>query len=215
MNDAPAAYWRLGEATKTGVAKDSTDNDHDGAYQGSVEVGAPGAVDGDTAASFDGRGGQVLIADIFDFAGTAQFSIEAWVAPAVFGVTYRHIVDNRFDTPDGKQGYVLFVREGELSFERYRNNIVEAAKVSSLPPIPVDAFSHVVAVYDGESMLLYVDAVPLATSPAPQALATSPEPFVVGANGKGSNEFYGLIDEVAIYDFPLGQNRIQQHFDAR
>ena len=58
--DAPAGYWRLDETSGTTAA--DTIGGNAGTYSGGVTLGIPGAVAGDTAASFDGTG-QVTVPD--------------------------------------------------------------------------------------------------------------------------------------------------------
>src|SRR5262249_4091197 len=74
--DSPAAYWRLGEASGN-TAKDASGNGVNGVYQGSIGLGAKGAIanDPDTAATFDGATSFVDAGQVFQFASNAAFSL--------------------------------------------------------------------------------------------------------------------------------------------
>ena len=80
--DHPLGYWRLGEPEGATTAADLVGT-HSGTYS-DLTLDAPGAVPGDSAASFAGAG-QVSFpaASAFDLPGA--FSIEAWVKPTVAG----------------------------------------------------------------------------------------------------------------------------------
>jgi hypothetical protein len=77
MADGPAAYYRF-EETMGARAEDSSGNDRDGQYFGTVELGAEGAVTGGRAVSLQ-AGDYMVIGDEFDFADHAPFTFELWI----------------------------------------------------------------------------------------------------------------------------------------
>jgi hypothetical protein len=75
--------------------------------------------------------------------------------------------------------------------------------------------------YDGTTVRLYVNGA-LAASQAGTYTPNSSGPFVIGAfnyparpSGGWDDEFYGQIDEVALYSTALSATRIQAHYEAR
>src|SRR5213080_2981437 len=62
LQDAPTAYWRLGDTTGS-AATAATGHGNSGTYSGGVALGTPGAIAGDTntAATFNGSTGQVSV----------------------------------------------------------------------------------------------------------------------------------------------------------
>src|SRR5439155_1159683 len=54
LADRPSGFWRLGDAASSSVAADSSGNGLNGVYDPGVVRGQPGAISGDTAASFSG-----------------------------------------------------------------------------------------------------------------------------------------------------------------
>src|SRR5207302_7840433 len=87
--DAPIAYWRLGDASNSPTATESsgfTATGNNGFYTRGVTGGVTGAINGDsdTAASFDGATAFVVIPNttggLFDL--KSSFTLEAWVINA-------------------------------------------------------------------------------------------------------------------------------------
>src|SRR5207253_9891358 len=77
LSDAPAAYWRLGEASGT-VAADVVGG-NPGAYAGGVTPNQPGAVaDGNRAVLLNGSTGAIQVSNpTFSLAG--DLTIELWL----------------------------------------------------------------------------------------------------------------------------------------
>jgi hypothetical protein len=202
LADGPLGYWRLGASALSEGAMDETKNAHAGVLSSGLSLGLPGAIAGDpdTAVGFRASGGQVTIGDLFRFAGTAAFSIEAWVQPAPTGaylaVLARHA---------GPDGYVLFIDPGgKVSFERQGTSVFG-------PRLDTAAFSHVVTTYDGTSLRLYIDGVS-ADGPTPSGSITgSASSFLLGNDNDG-DLFKGVLDEVAVYDHALTEARIAAHY---
>lgn len=215
--DTPLSYWRFGEASGT-VATDETGTTN-GTYTGAVTLGAAGAIAGDanTAASFDGTTGYVALGNGFDFAGTSAMSIEVWVKPGTLDTSsYRRLLSKEIQDGNGRQGYLIAAiaasDAGSFSFERFRDNGTEALRTL----LPIGAYSHVVATYDGTTMLLYVNGAQVGNATSARTLATITVPLNLGTYSNPSfdprNFFPGAIDELAIYDRALPAARVREHF---
>jgi hypothetical protein len=212
LGDSPVGYWRFGEAAGS-TAHDETGS-HDGLY-GIVTLGEEGAVqDGDTAAGFDpgdGLSGSVIIADVFDFASTDHFSLEAWIRPDSLGPTYRHIVDKVATVDGNREGYVLYAFSDDIWFERCAAGSTDTVKYG---PLSAGVFTYVVATYDGAVLRLFVNGALGAANPAVNHLSGNDEMLVFGANGAEYQEFDGVLDEVAVYDEALGDAQVSAHYRA-
>ena len=82
LADQPAGYWRLGESAGATAAADAAGT-NTGTYTG-VTLDAPGAVPGDSAASFSGPS-VVSIPASSALNLSSAVSVEAWVSPSVAG----------------------------------------------------------------------------------------------------------------------------------
>jgi hypothetical protein len=78
---------------------------------------------------------------------------------------------------------------------------------------------HVVSVYDGLRMNLYVDGVLDISSEAVGEISTNARTVLIGANeeatakGEPDRSFDGLIDDVRIYDYALTEAEIKNLYD--
>lgn len=211
LADGPVAYWRLGEKAGTFVARDETGK-HDAQYDGCT-LGVPGAIAGDTAASFAVDASSIVLPIGLDFAGTAPFTIEAWINPAASQQVFRHAFTQVWFDTEGRQGFSLLIDYGKYAFERFVDGSNQS-KVVAPVAVRTGAFSHVVATYDGATMRLYVDGSMMDTSPDTRALPSSSEPMYIGASGTHQQVIEGVMDEVAVYDKALPEARVKAHFAA-
>lgn len=211
MADSPVGYWRLGERAGT-VAKDEVGK-HDGEYMGGVTLGTPlQTADGDTAVTFDGTTGRIVIGNAFGFTGSSTFSIESWVHIPVVD-TSRHFVVSKLFTPDAGSGW--YVAEN-AQFDGLGFGVMNSGLWSEwATPLAANVWIHQVGTYTAERLCAYVNgnlAHCFAPGNAPADTAAS---VVIGASGSGDMYFKGSIDEVAIYAKELTPARIKAHFDAR
>ena len=206
--DAPVAYLRLGESV-TPAVKDEMGR-HPATYQGAVQLGEPGAIAGDpdTAARFKSGGAvNVSTASVFDFAGKASYSVEFWAKRS----GDQGILGKASYAPDaGYKGLFAAYRDngpGDLSLEFFRGPTPVRALITD------NRFYHVVVVYDGVTLSLFLDG-----KLAVAAVSNNALPGTLTALRLGSIEqrgvFDGLLDEVAIYDKALTPSQVQAHYMA-
>lgn len=202
LADGPIAYWRLGETSGIN-AVDLTGNGHDGLLKNGVKLGEPGALTGDSDAAmyFDGTT-YVDIGDELDLAGSATFTIEAWVYPQAGKGGY--FGKAMYDS--GYKGYFFADNDSTLQFVR------DGATVA-VPVITFTAYTHIVGTYDGLNLIVYLNGSKAGAKVATNSVTDHPNPLMIGAvNGWG--DFVGWIDEVAIYDKALSESEIKAHYDA-
>ncbi|QDS96398.1 Calcineurin-like phosphoesterase [Roseimaritima multifibrata] len=125
--------------------------------------------------------------------------------------------------------FALFMDEGVPQFDIHLNGKYVSAEAKSR--LPLNEWSHVAGVYDGENVVLFVDGKKVASKKGTGKRKTNRLPLYVGADtdrgGQPSRSFIGLIDEMrlssaAVYsdDFqpakrlePTDSTRILLHFD--
>jgi hypothetical protein len=210
--DGPVGYFRLGEVDGP-MAINQVPGGPDGTYFGVVQLGLAGALrgDGDTAIGLDrATTGYVDVGDNYDFPDLAPFSLEAWVKPpSPVDADYHEIVSKWHDPP-GRAGIELFYIGNEVRFARE----VDDSTLDTLAAgaLPGGVYTHVVATYDGSMMRLYFNGSPVGSKASVLPLADNPISFQIGIGGSAG--FTGTLDEVAVYNRALPQERVMAHYLA-
>ncbi len=211
LADHPIAYWRLDEAPGDTTAHDLM---HlvDGKYSGNCGFGAPGALSVDAAVRFDGSTCWVTIDDVpqLRFPDHNPFTVEAWVSPeASFGM-YQHVFTRESRSAGPIDGYALLVIGSQIG---QAERVVGSANAFAEENI-AQTFQHLAEVYDGADLYVYVDGVGQSVA-APLSMTIFAMPEFIGASGPSSNQFLGVLDEIAVYDHALTQAQLQGHIAAR
>jgi outer membrane murein-binding lipoprotein Lpp len=217
--------------TADGTARDSI-----GSNDGTLTNGAsfaPGLVG--QAFTLNGSTGGVTVPDApsLNFGPGVNFSIDAWIRPAVrgtlsapFGVEIQTVVDKRLapSSLDQMIGYDLFLSNGKLGFQMsdvLRAGFGPTFINSTGPDLRDGSFHHVAVTVDrsrSNGGTLYVDGIAvLSFDPtiAPGDLSNA-KPLQIGIHATaGFNGFFkGLMDEVQISNRALGVSEIETIFLA-
>jgi hypothetical protein len=205
--DGPVAYWRLGDSGPT--AHDSGPFGLDGSYEPGVTEGVPGAVvnDPDTAAEF--AGGGVAMPNYFGLDILGPLSVEVWARGGA-QQPYAYLVSK--SDWSGTIGYSLYAGpNGTLRFFVGTGS----AQITDETGFTWDGqWHHIVGVYDGSTVSLYVDKALVASTPASGTIQSSfGTPLTLGRFNGGGFTFAGDLDEVAIYDHALTADQIHHHYN--
>lgn len=217
LSATPIAYWRLGE-TNGSTAYDSI-NGHDGDYF-NVANGALGFLAGDTdkATSFGYRiNSYVGNIEGIDFSDGSSFTLEAWVRGNTLQTGDVGIIskgtggEEQFTLDAGNGGhYRLGIRTSDGTWYSIDDPGVG----------PDGTWQHLVAVVDNASgtLSLYVNNSLVGSAAfTPGALQSSSEPVSIGSRRSGNGaydlNFYGTIDEVAIYNSALESSIVEAHYN--
>ena len=210
--DAPAGYWRLGEAGGD-VAANSAGAGGAGSYVNDPDLGVTGLVAGetDTAAHVSGDAQQhVRVPSSGALSPTAEVSVEAWIKPGALPAARPEPEPNEFATIASKQGaYALQFDGPQLEF-KVRDTRVRAA----IGAVEAGKTYHVVGTYDGEVVRVFVNGKQVDTQGLEGTVGTSSHPLTIGS-WDGSSEFFtGTLDEVAVYASALPAERVATHYAA-
>jgi RHS repeat-associated protein len=156
----------------------------------------------------------VNLGDRFDFGGTAPFTLEAWVKPSTIDAVARRIFSKEVTDGAGRQGYALSVSTSGLTFERARDGAADS--VTYATGLAANAWSHVVATYDGGTMALYVNGqLAASASGKTRLLVDHASALRLARNASASADFFaGAIDEAAVYPAAVTASRVASHYDA-
>lgn len=214
MADNPIGYWRFDDAIAP-TAANAIENGVDGVYRNGALFGVPGLIEGDDdmAVELDGQDDRIELGGSFAFEGTAPFTLEAWIQPHTLDPEFQGIFSNEVQN-SGLQGYGLSLTFGRLRFIRNAGGGYDLATAGQA--VAVDEPSHVVVTYDGFSIVVFHNGAQVASGSGDQQMAPNDRTMMIGARSlyNGIDEFDGIIDEVAIYDYPLPPARVTAHFEA-
>jgi hypothetical protein len=224
LADHPVAYLPLDDDLHATTALDLVAGGPAGTILGLATPGGdPPFATAHHAYAFDGANGSVELPDLFGFEGNAPFSVEAWVNPVLsnihhfHGITAKWRAQGTIDPPSGWNLYMYFVDDAPET-PRFVFARIDAVGVGdSAEKTTSPGWHHVVGVYNGSAVTLYLDGQFVATKPSLRPLEHLALTIEIGAGNGNSHDqpMSGSIDEVAIYDYALGDLRIAAHYDAR
>ena len=218
LADLPIAYWRFGE-TDTTTAMDSSGNGHHGTYTGGVTLGQPGIGGGDTAALFDGKSGRVTVPDDAGISPD-HITMEAlvrWDGPNAF---QQRILEKSWDDAETFTSYGLNVLPDGKVLVELETSGGDDSHYTTLAALTVGESAHIVATFDGSTVLVYINGVLQVTDAGTGTLPASGvilydfsslEALGLGNQAERGRPFNGLIDEIALYDYALSADRVRDH----
>ena len=236
LADGPVGYWRLGEAAGATSALDASGGGRhlDYSLLLDADFAQPGAIVGDPDgavrftptegpdAPLDGSPSthpSIISTDSndFGFAPGASFTLEYWIRADPGNTSHNGagILTKGYSTQQATPWYLSRYNEGSVDFFlRDINNTSNS--VNSISGIADGNWHQVVGVYDAEAseIRLYIDGELEATSGAipADAYSTNSEPFTIGNHF--NRRFDGWLDEVAVYDSALADQRVRAHYEA-
>ncbi len=203
------AAYSFDEASGVDVV-DSSGRKNAGTMQGGASR-AEGLHGG--AIQFDGQSGMVSIPDADSLDLTNGMTLEARVNPdSLFrwNTVVMKEKERDFEGTEGGLAYALYANDDT---SRPRANINTGGldlKVSGTFQVPINAWTHIAATYDGTMVQLYVDGVPVARGAFEGTLISSKGVLSIGGNPVWHDEyFHGRIDDVRVYNRALSASEIQ------
>jgi subtilisin-like proprotein convertase family protein len=208
LANVPVGYWRFGEAPPSTVLTDSSGHANNGTYLNGVTLGQPGAIAGDTAASFDGVNDTGRVPDSASLDVGDSFSVEGWVKRS--STTKATELFNK-----GANGLQLTVMNAGSGNQVWLRKAGVTTIARSTVGVPADgAYHHIVATKDGPgSAQIYIDGLEAGTvqvGGGVQAIQDTAFPLTFG--GAGSTPT--LFDDFALYDAALTAAQVSAHHAA-
>lgn len=225
LDSAPQSFWRLGEKEGTGAASEVAVNlgKDSGTYR-SVTLGAAGAagMGGNAAGTFNGTN-SVLELPKGELKKSRDAAIELWfkISPTQTGGPLAGYQNAALASASSAGVPVLYVGTDGRLRGQFRTGAV--APVTSAATVNNNAWHHVVLSVMGGTQTLWLDGVRVGTLAAGvdqatmtfnqvgAAYASSPTSWP-GWGATARRYFSGSIDEVAIYNHPLGQAAVTAHY---
>lgn len=213
VNDGPEAWWRLDDPAGAIILTDAMGRHH-GLYKGSIALGVPGVLVGDTnsAASFDGSSAYAEVP--FSRAlNTTNFTMECWVKPNIVAKAIAPL--STFTQPPGR-GHLFQKSEDGKWYYMWGDGSSTAVLYIDGSDVVYGQWSHLAVTYDGTFYTAYLNGNRDFRA-NPTVIPNNVAPFRIGYDqpGDGWNDYWnGEIDEVAVYSTALSAQQIAAHYSA-
>jgi hypothetical protein len=193
--------WGFDE-TSGGSVSDASGNGNTGTIAGAIRTTA-GKFGG--ALSFNGTSDWVTVPDANSLDLTSGMTIEAWIRPTAVGSAWRTVLLK--EQPTGLI-YSLYAGNGggKPASHVFTTNDFG---LNGATNTALNAWTHLAATYDATTLRIYVNGVQVSTKAIKGAMRVSTGVLRIGGNSVWSEWFAGLIDEVRLYNRPLGAAELQ------
>ena len=168
------------------------------------------------ALNFDGVNDYAVVDNVgnnsnFSFAGTSNFTLEAWVKREnTNGIA---MIFSKYNAGVAGNYWLGIDSTGKPNLSR------EASPwgVTATNPMPVNEWHHIAATYDGSQTKIYVDGVVNNTTSAPLSINQNVSAIKVNigaglANNSPAYLFKGELDEIRVWNVARTATQIQQSF---
>lgn len=205
--DALVGHWKLDESaanTCTGGVNDSCDNSgnvNDGDWNGSVARVRTGRFS--NAATFDGTGDFIQVANNASLNPTAEITFGGWFRPnSTLASRALMVKDAQYRLVTDASGFpICQIHDG--------TNWLTA--VTSSAALTLSNWHHVACSFDGKQLSVVLNGVQTGTVALVSAIGTSTNTLVFGRDNGGTySDFNGVIDEVRIYNAAMTSDSIRQ-----
>ncbi|MQS15923.1 DNRLRE domain-containing protein [Streptomyces kaniharaensis] len=217
----PAGYWRLGQADGTAVANDAQVSDRSPADAKDVTWGASGALtaSGNQAVTFNGRSTSYVELPNRAISSSANRSVELWFRTSSAGVILT--LQNRAmgENPYNVVPALYVGSDGKLRGLFYG---VTGGPITTPGTVTDNTWHHVVLAGARNTTALFLDGSLVGTAAGDIDYLNMDRAYLgggytgtlPGGNG-GWSWFNGQIDEAAVYDYPLTEQTVAEHYALR
>jgi hypothetical protein len=213
-------HWNFDEGSGQ-TAADSTANNNDATLgtAGGADANDPVwvCVNGGYALSFDGTDDIVNAGSAASLDDMEPFTISAWIKPDSAGSSGFSNILAKHDTGNGQ----WFLERDNTApdvnaYEFSKDHDTDVKRVTSDNTVTYDVWQHIAVTWDGSTTAsnihIYKDGVETGYAVTSNGSGTkysdAARPFVIGNGGDLASPFYGLIDDVRVYNSVLSQAEI-------
>lgn len=214
LNDGLVGYYKLDESS-AGTAADQSGFGNTGTASGSPTVDASVPTTQFTNAkslSFNGTSQYVDLGNpaILNSEFGDTISMSAWIKSATL-VGLRNIVGKSYTSPHADPYYSWnLLQAGAVLSCRLDSTVVQSSG-SGAGALTTGTWMHVACVYNGATVKIYINGVEVGSAARTGAVTTSTRNVRIGGRDTSdpAEYFSGNIDDVRIYNRPLGASEVQ------
>jgi hypothetical protein len=215
----PVAWWRFDECSGGTIHDESGNGNNGQLFLGSSGVTATGTcASSSNSFWYNGRVGKYNSAGSFDqfddyivipnseiLEGFNQMTVSVWILPQ--SSSWGGIVGD-WNTAGDAGGWLLMQNNDAIVFY-----ILSGAteKTAQFDHLKINNWNHIIGVYDGTNIKLFVDGALKDTEPQTGNANDADNQVWIG-NYFNNNVFYGLIDEVKIWNYALTAEQVRTEY---
>jgi uncharacterized repeat protein (TIGR01451 family) len=155
------------------------------------------------ALSFNGTSAKVTVPDSNSLDLTSGMTLEAWVFPTAIGNWRDAVYKGQDDI------YYLMASSDRNGAAPAAGGTWSSSPLAAPSNLTTNAWSHLAATYDGQTLRLYVNGVQVASRAQTGSIATSTGALTIGGDALYGQYFAGRIDEVRVYNTALSAAQVQ------
>jgi len=167
-----------------------------------------------SALAFSASQRSVTIADANSLDVTTALTIGCWLYSTNTSATLNSGVVYKGSYGGASGEYELIVGRGAHAKVSFRLN-ASAVTVDDTTNLNANRWEYIVATYDGSNIRMYKNGALSTTVAYSTSIATSTNSLYIGNYWDGNYPFYGIIDDVRIYNRALSQSEIQAYYERR
>ena len=152
------------------------------------------------AAVFNGTSSRGTVNDSASLDLTSAMTLEAWVYPTASG-GWRDVIYKGQDD-------IYYLEGSSDTGPPAMGGTFSPSSLRGVSALPLNAWSHLAATYDGSTMRIFVNGAQVATRAQTGPIATSTGALTIGSDLLYGQYFSGRIDEVRIYNVALTAGQI-------
>ena len=200
QSDALVAAYSF-DAGSGSLVADASGNGNDGAVTGAAWT-TSGKNNG--ALTFDGVDDWVTVPDTASLDLSTGMTLEAWVRPAALG-RWRTVLAKE------RSGGIVYAMHASEDASKPLGQVDIDGEQSAVGPssLPLNAWSHLAATYDGTTVRLYVNGALAGSSTDAGSIPASTGPLRLGGNAIWQEWFRGELDDVRVYGRALSAAELQ------
>jgi hypothetical protein len=211
-----SGLWHFDEGTGKN-AIDSSDNQNDGNLKNGLEFHWNSSGKHGYALNFDGKDDYIHVDNDPSLNFNERLTIELWVHPKRWGDS--EVLVSKWWGYLKNDSYVVYLENHNYPVKRAfrfqigEYNDFEYVETSGI--LSTNNWYHIVGVYTGSKLLIYLNGELSASKTTDiYKIANTKTNLGIGANpGGGRNWFYGLMDEIGIYNRAFDADEIKLRYE--
>lgn len=192
------------------TVKDRSDYGNDGKIEGKAKW-----VDGNFGKGLEFDGSSfIVVPDADEFHITDKLTLACWAKVHKVVGAYNFLVCRWNWAGGNHRCYETYLNAGAPAFV-VSSDGADAGATSFVSPdkAKLDTWVNIVGVFDGSKVMTYVDGKKMGSANHKGEIVDVETSVIIGDNNKGGDvnfRFYGVMDEVAIYNRDLSQDEIRE-----